>query len=136
MSQITMSMSELADAMMIAEAQGRTIPGLRSKTKEFFLAIARGEVARELLDRYEQHWDTHLLPTLAKLPLDEQRRIASGERIPVAINEEEVVSMAPEQMTRDQRERVFGSGRIATPDEQRQGRKYSPVTGWSSPEQR
>ena len=92
-------------------------PSIRHK----LLLIASGNLLPEVLTRFDGAQNGTFLQ-IAKLPTEQQRTLASGERIEVSVQTSpghyETRMMAPEEMPSSLVRQVFANGRIRTVSEQ------------------
>lgn len=80
---ITQNLYNQAISWMELKDRGHVLPEIRSKLAQFLPDIANGIIAPELAQR---HSIPHLLYAVRGMPLDEQRQLAAGRKVPVAID--------------------------------------------------
>lgn len=98
--------------------RGEDLSDLRSGLATYLPLIANGTLAAEAVVQFAGQ--RGLLNRLAHRPIDEQRRLAAGEPVPVVVGDEERM-LAARQLTMRQIAIVFDDeGRVRTPIEQRQ----------------
>lgn len=103
--------------------RGEDLSNLRSGLGTYLPAIASGRLAPEAVVQFAGQ--TTLLRRIALLPIEEQRRIAEGEPIPVAVRNDDGEfterKMPALALTARQVVQIFDDGgRVRTPIEQRQ----------------
>lgn len=124
---VTLTAAGLAYLAMIwneLTRRGEDLSELRSGLATYLPMIANGTLAAEAVVQFAGQ--RGLLNRLAHRPLDEQRRLAEGEPVPVAIGAEERLLTA-RQLTMRQVAIVFDDqGRVRSPIEQRQALERRP----------
>ena len=108
-------LSYLAAVWAELERRGEDLSSLRSGMARSLPLIANGTLAAEAAVAFAGRYT--VLAEIAKLPLPEQVRLASGALVPVATSTG-VANIPATAFTAAQARGVFSAGRILTPEEQ------------------
>ncbi len=112
-------LAEMAAIVAELESRGEDLSGLRIGLVSYLRRIAAGTLLPEAVVRFSG--SPRLLDKVATLPIDQQRKLAGGEPVEIAVWRGESVDSRrfdPLALTYQQQCQVFGDGQIRTVEQQ------------------
>jgi hypothetical protein len=119
---------EAAACVRLLEERGEDMSELRGSLFNYLRLIAYGQLEAEVLVRFAG--SPSMMRTVASLPLPDQKRLAEGQKVEVAVRRGNVFDtrlIAPLNMRSEQFRQVFAGGRIRSIPEQIAQLEASPV---------
>ncbi len=113
------SMRRMASIVKELEERGEDLGDLKLALLNHLRRIAHGQLSAAALVRFSSRPD--VLSKVAALPLPDQERLASGDKVRLAVRHEgsiELQSFDPLDLTRDQLSQAFGRGAMRSQSEQ------------------